>query len=195
MKKRSTSGQDLERPAHRARAGGFPGRNERRDWRRRRSREPPARLGSLEGVGDDVELDPTMGSISHGVATDLPAGLVGARPSLSRSYASYGSGAVGLARSMNVLAIGRMTSRAAPVCTIGDRFNLGAEELTQAGANGGDLIFRARLERVTHVGQSFRSMKTSGLEVRPKEGDEGDQQWPSSLESETLALFSRTILL
>lgn len=108
----------------------------------------PEGPGSLEGVGDDVELDPNMGSMSHSVAIELPSGFPGASPSLGLSYSSSaGSGPVGIGWSMSVPAIERMTSRGVPEYDTDDLFDMGGQELVQVGTDSGDLIYRSRFEK------------------------------------------------
>ncbi|MEL7239387.1 MAG: SpvB/TcaC N-terminal domain-containing protein, partial [Planctomycetota bacterium] len=107
----------------------------------------PAGPGSLEGVGDDVALDPNMGSMTYSVDIQLPSGFRGATPSLSLNYSSAaGSSALGIGWSMSVPAIGRMTSRGAPNYTTDDLFDVDGSELVQVGSDAGDLIYRARFE-------------------------------------------------
>ncbi|MEQ8565133.1 MAG: toxin TcdB middle/N-terminal domain-containing protein [Deltaproteobacteria bacterium] len=107
----------------------------------------PEGPGSLEGVGDDVELDPNMGSMTHAVPIELPTGFPGASPSLTLSYSSgSGSGPLGIGWSMSVPAIGRMTVRGAPAYDTDDLFDIGGAELVRVGADGGDLVYRARFE-------------------------------------------------
>lgn len=108
----------------------------------------PQGPGSIEGVGDDVELDPNMGAMSYGVSINLPQGFAGASPSLRLSYSSAsGSGPVGIGWSMSVPAIGRMTSRGAPNYDTNDLFDVGGNELVQVGTENGDLIYRSRFEK------------------------------------------------
>ncbi|MEQ9498072.1 MAG: toxin TcdB middle/N-terminal domain-containing protein [Deltaproteobacteria bacterium] len=108
----------------------------------------PQGPGSIEGVGDDVELDPNMGSMTYAVAIDLPRGFPGATPSLGLSYSSAsGSGPLGIGWSMRVPAIGRMTSRGAPAYDTNDLFDVDGAELVQVGTDDGDLVFRARFEK------------------------------------------------
>jgi hypothetical protein len=108
----------------------------------------PQGPGSIEGVGDDVELDPNMASMSQSIAIELPGGFPGASPSLSLAYSSAaGSGPVGIGWSMAVPMIGRMTSRGAPDYDTDDLFDVGGAELVQVGTEDGDLIYRARFEK------------------------------------------------
>ncbi|MCA9551825.1 MAG: VCBS repeat-containing protein [Myxococcales bacterium] len=108
----------------------------------------PQGPGSLEGVGDDVELDPNMGAMTYNVAIELPRGFSGATPSLALSYSSAsGSGPLGIGWSMRVPVIGRMTSRGAPEYDTEDLFDADGAELVQVGTAGGDLVYRARFEK------------------------------------------------
>ena len=107
----------------------------------------PAGPGSLEGVGDDVEIDPNMGSMSHRIPFILPAGFPGATPNLGLSYSSAApASAVGIGWSMSAPAIGRMTSRGAPTYTTDDRFDFDGRELVYVGDLDGERIYRARFE-------------------------------------------------
>ena len=107
----------------------------------------PEGPGSLEGVGDDVSINPNMGGMSHSIAINLPSGFVGASPSLGLSYSSSaGASVVGMGWSMSVPSIERMTSRGAPTYDTADLFDTGGAELVQVGEDGGDLIFRQRFE-------------------------------------------------
>ena len=107
----------------------------------------PEGPGSLEGVGDDVDVDPNMGSMSHRVAIDLPSGFAGASPSLALVYSSSaGSSTLGMGWSMAIPSIERMTSRGVPTYDTDDLFDTGGAELVQVGEDGGDLIYRQRFE-------------------------------------------------
>ena len=108
----------------------------------------PAGPGSIEGVGDDVQVDPNMGSMAYSIPIKLPAGFPGASPSLTLSYSSSSpSGPLGIGWSMAMPMIGRMTSRGAPSYTTADLFDVGGKELVQIGTDSGDLIYRARFEK------------------------------------------------
>ena len=48
----------------------------------------PAGPGSLEGVGENVEIDPNMGSMRYSVGVKVPTGINGMQPDLSLSYSS-----------------------------------------------------------------------------------------------------------
>ena len=69
--------------------------------------------GSIDGVGEDVEIDPNMGSMSWSVPIQLPEGHL--TPNFSLSYSSSsGSGPVGIGWSIPFHTIERMTSRGTP---------------------------------------------------------------------------------
>ena len=75
----------------------------------------PQGPGSLEGIGDDVQFDPNMGSMSHEISIDLPSGFPGATPSLSLSYSSAaGSGPLGIGWSMSTPVSNSMVMVARP---------------------------------------------------------------------------------
>ena len=108
----------------------------------------PEGPGSLEGVGDDVEIDPNMGAMSHSIPIRLPAGFPGASPSLALTYSSSaGSGVVGIGWSMKTPTIERMTSRGAPEYTTDDLFDADGNEVTFVGIDGADRIYRSRFEK------------------------------------------------
>ncbi len=46
----------------------------------------PEGPGSLEGVGENVEIDPNMGSMRYSIKVKTPQGRQGLTPDLSLSY-------------------------------------------------------------------------------------------------------------
>ncbi|MCA9299201.1 MAG: hypothetical protein KDA28_09055, partial [Phycisphaerales bacterium] len=48
----------------------------------------PEGPGSLEGIGDDVDVDPNMGSMSYAVPIEIPPGFAGLTPDIGISYSS-----------------------------------------------------------------------------------------------------------
>ncbi len=109
----------------------------------------PEGPGSLEGVGDNVEIDPNMGSMRYSVPIMLPQGRNGQAPQAGLSYSSSGpAGVVGVGWSMPAPVLERMTSRGVPDYDTDDFFAFdGGDELVQTGTNGQDLIYRSRFEK------------------------------------------------
>lgn len=121
----------------------------------------PEGPGSLEGVGDNVEIDPNMGSMRYSVPIKLPAGRQGLSPDLSLSYASSApAGSLGIGWSMPQPTIERMTSRRVPLYDTSDFMAAdGGTELVLVKDEGNDLVYRERFERsfkrytwVSHAG-------------------------------------------
>ena len=62
----------------------------------------PEGPGSLEGVGENVDIDPNMGVMRYSVPIRVPTGY-GLKPSLSLSYSSSNGGSVvGMGWAMNI---------------------------------------------------------------------------------------------
>ncbi|MBN2195751.1 MAG: VCBS repeat-containing protein, partial [Polyangiaceae bacterium] len=101
--------------------------------------------GSLEGVGENVEPNLTMGLASYGIPIALPGGYRTLSVSLRLAYSSgSGSSVAGMGWSLGVPTIERMTSRGLPRYDTDDVF---------AGASGEELVrlpdtstYRARHE-------------------------------------------------
>ena len=104
--------------------------------------------GSLEGVGENVEIDPNMGSMRYSVAVKTPTGRLNLSPDLSLSYSSSGSaGALGVGWSMEMPSMERMTSRRAPQYQTDDYFAFdGGDELVLIDDSGPDYVYRDRFE-------------------------------------------------
>ncbi len=101
--------------------------------------------GSLEGVGENVAVDPNMGLMSYRVPIAAPEGFPGLSPDLALTYSSgSGTGLVGLGWSLATPTIERMASKGVPRYEAADRFAAdGGDELVPLG--GG--VFRARYEK------------------------------------------------
>src|SRR5688500_11674831 len=68
----------------------------------------PTGPGSIEGIGENVEPNLSMGLMTYGVPIALPPGYDGATPALRLSYSSgAGNSAVGLSWSLAVPSIER----------------------------------------------------------------------------------------
>ncbi len=109
----------------------------------------PAGPGSLEGVGENVEIDPNMGSMRYAVPIKTPTGINGMQPDLGLSYSSSSpSGVVGIGWSMRAPTIERMTSRGNPLYQTSDLMAAdGGMELVLVEDSGEDFVFRERFEK------------------------------------------------
>jgi RHS repeat-associated protein len=104
--------------------------------------------GSLEGVGDNVELDPNMGTMSWGAPIDIPKGHV--TPDVGVAYNSGGgNGPLGVGWSMPTSTVERMTSRGVPGYDADDFIAAnGGAELVRVGEDGdGNPMYRERFEK------------------------------------------------
>ena len=93
----------------------------------------PEGPGSLEGVGENVDINPNMGSMSWNIPIEVPAGFPGVAPSLALSYSSSGGGGVvGMGWSMSTPSIERMTYRGLPDYDRDDDFAyMGGQQLVR----------------------------------------------------------------
>ena len=106
----------------------------------------PKGPGSLEGVGENIELNLNMGLMSYGVPMKLPQGYEKATPSLRLSYQSGGGNTVvGLGWNLGAPSIERMTSKGLPQYTADDLMTAG-EELVKVSEGDGQTVYRARIE-------------------------------------------------
>ena len=111
----------------------------------------PEGPGSLEGVGENVSVDPNMGLMSFSIPIAVPPGFAGVTPSLALRYSSSGgSSEVGMGWSMPCPSIERMTMRGVPKYEESDRFvSDGGNELvrvSEAVEAGAPAIYRNRFE-------------------------------------------------
>lgn len=108
----------------------------------------PEGPGSLEGVGENVEVDPNMGAMSYSVPISLPSGINGFSPSLGLGYSSSaGSSVVGVGWSIAVPSIERFTARGTPRYQPDDVFaSNGGEELVMVDEADGKQVYRERFE-------------------------------------------------
>jgi RHS repeat-associated protein len=108
----------------------------------------PSGPGSLEGVGENVSINPNMGVMEHHVPFALPAGFPDATPSLGLSYSSgSGSSEVGVGWSLTVPSVERMTARGLPQYLDADSFVAdGGEELVKVDPQAAYTVYRARFE-------------------------------------------------
>ncbi|MEL6177895.1 MAG: SpvB/TcaC N-terminal domain-containing protein, partial [Myxococcota bacterium] len=66
----------------------------------------PEGPGSLEGVGENVEMDPNMGNMNYNVPIEVPKGFDSVTPQLALGYTSGGGGGVvGMGWSFNTPSI------------------------------------------------------------------------------------------
>ena len=113
----------------------------------------PEGPGTLEGVGENVAVDPNMGMMSYSIPLAVPAGFPGVTPGLSFTYSSAsGSSAIGMGWSMHWPSIERMTMRGVPQYNEGDLFVAdGGNELVRVSARDLDAdqpaIYRNRFEK------------------------------------------------
>ncbi|MEL6181560.1 MAG: SpvB/TcaC N-terminal domain-containing protein, partial [Myxococcota bacterium] len=91
----------------------------------------PEGPGSLEGVGENVDINPNMGSMSYSVPFRLPGGFGAVTPSLGLSYSSgSGNDVAGMGWSMEVPCIERMTYRGLPEYDQDDDFSyMGGQQI------------------------------------------------------------------
>jgi hypothetical protein len=108
----------------------------------------PKGPGSLEGVGENVEPNLSMGLMSYGVPIELPAGHNGHSPSLRLAYSSgSGNSSVGIGWSLAVPSIERMTVRGVPRYTTDDLMAAGgSDELVPVERGADRIVYRARFE-------------------------------------------------
>jgi len=108
----------------------------------------PKGPGSLEGVGENVSPELSMGLMSYGVPLELPAGRNGMGPSMRLSYSSGGgNSAVGFGWSLSVPSIERMTSKGLPLYSRDDLIaSGGGDELVVVQTAPGRIVYRARYE-------------------------------------------------
>ncbi len=107
----------------------------------------PEGPGSLEGIGENVSLNPNMGVMAYGVPIEVPRGFAGVTPNLRLAYSSgAGSSVVGVGWSLDVPHIERATLRGLPNYGRGDMFAAdGGNELVEIP--GAQLpTYRARYE-------------------------------------------------
>ncbi|MCU0673235.1 MAG: hypothetical protein MUE69_10640 [Myxococcota bacterium] len=106
----------------------------------------PSGPGSLEGVGEDAELNPNMGVATYRVPIEVPRGHHGFGPELALTYSSTsGASVVGFGWDLAIPSIERMTSRGLPSYDTSDLFAAGGgEELVRLP---GTSTYRARFER------------------------------------------------
>lgn len=109
----------------------------------------PDGSGSVEGVGDNAQVDPNMGALSYEVPVEVAEGFPGLTPDLTLRYSSSaGNSALGMGWSLGVPSIERMTARGLPRYTADDEFVAnGGEQLVRVSSGSAGSVYRARFER------------------------------------------------
>ncbi len=83
----------------------------------------PEGAGSLEGVGENVNIDPNMGLMNYSLPIELPTGFPDMTPMVSLTYSSGNpNSVVGVGWHMPMGSIERMTHKGLPEYEVGDRF-------------------------------------------------------------------------
>ncbi|MBN1946795.1 MAG: hypothetical protein JW797_14065 [Bradymonadales bacterium] len=110
----------------------------------------PEGPGSLEGVGENVEVAGNMGLMHWNLPLEVPSYFTGMAPELSLTYGSGGSNSVvGMGWSLDIPAIERSTLYGLPVYDDGDDFVMGSGSLLvrlPGEDDSGALVYRERLE-------------------------------------------------
>jgi len=107
----------------------------------------PEGPGSLEGVGENVSVNASMGQMSHAVPIRVPAGHNNASPSLSLGYSSGGgSGIVGIGWSMAMPYIERLTVRGLPKYSLDDEWSANTSEQLVYVPGTSPRTYRSRYE-------------------------------------------------
>ncbi len=107
----------------------------------------PEGPGSLEGVGENVDINTNMGAMSHSVKIVVPQGFGAVTPSLGLSYSSGGGESVlGVGWSMPMPSIERMTFKRLPLYQSDDDFCVdgSAQLIRLPGTN--PPVYRSRFE-------------------------------------------------
>lgn len=106
----------------------------------------PTGPGSIEGLGENADIDVNMGLLGYSVPIEVPAGQAGLGPSLRLGYQSgAGNGVVGMGWSLDAPSIERMSSRGLPRYDRTDRIAAdGGRELVAVDPSRG--VYRARYE-------------------------------------------------
>ncbi|MCA9563831.1 MAG: hypothetical protein KC561_10095, partial [Myxococcales bacterium] len=107
----------------------------------------PEGPGSLEGVGDDVDIDPNMGTMSYVVPMSIPGGFEGLTPTIGLGYSSgAGSGIAGIGWGVDLPSIERLTIRGVPNYEADDEFQAAGAQLVLVDSEDGVNSYRARCE-------------------------------------------------
>ncbi|MEL6178400.1 MAG: SpvB/TcaC N-terminal domain-containing protein, partial [Myxococcota bacterium] len=108
----------------------------------------PEGPGSLEGVGENVDIDPNMGVMRYGIPIQVPQGFAGLTPELQLAYSSGNGGSVvGMGWSMEVPTIERMTYRGLPQYNADDDFCVSGSNQIILLPGSDPPTYRARYEK------------------------------------------------
>ena len=107
----------------------------------------PEGPGSLEGIGENISLNRSMGQMQYQVPLEIPAGFPGMTPSLALAYSSgSGSSVVGVGWTLDLPYLERLTVRGLPKYTADDEFSVGGgDELVRIPGTD-PAVYRARFE-------------------------------------------------
>ena len=107
----------------------------------------PEGPGSLEGVGENMEMDLNMGAMRYAVRVSVPSGFPSVTPNLDLSYNSGSGGSVaGIGWSMATPCVERMTYRGLPEYDTDDDFAAGGGEQLVKLPGTEPPVYRARFE-------------------------------------------------
>ncbi len=108
----------------------------------------PEGPGSLEGVGENVQVDPNMGLMRYAVPIQVPEGFSGLVPEVALSYSSGAGGSVvGMGWSLAFPFIERLTVRGLPEYDPDDEFCVGGSEQLVRIPGSDPPQYRARFEK------------------------------------------------
>jgi len=104
--------------------------------------------GSVEGIGDNVNINPNMGAMSYSVKIAVPNGYAATTPNLSLNYSSSGGNSIaGMGWDIKMPAIERLTLRGLPRYSKEDEFAVnGSEQLVKVDDTEKYSEYRARFE-------------------------------------------------
>jgi len=107
----------------------------------------PTGPGSLEGVGENAQINYAMGLMNWGMDLEVPQGREGLTPALRLSYSSgAGRSTLGIGWSLGVPSIERMTVHGLPTYNMTDAFSADGSELVYVATVGNERHYRARFE-------------------------------------------------
>ncbi|MEO1268223.1 MAG: SpvB/TcaC N-terminal domain-containing protein, partial [Myxococcota bacterium] len=108
----------------------------------------PEGPGTLEGVGENVDMDPNMGNMTYAIPINVPAGFGAVTPQLSLNYSSGGGGSVvGMGWSMSTPNIERMTYRGLPEYDAADDFGADGSNQLVLIPGSNPPVYRSRYEK------------------------------------------------
>ena len=108
----------------------------------------PEGPGSLEGVGENVEIDPNMGTMHYAYKISVPKGYPNMTPSVDLSYNSGAGGSVvGMGWSMPMPSIERMTARGLPEYDLADEFVAEGSDQLVLIPGSDPPVYRSRFEK------------------------------------------------